>query len=108
MASLKDTKTEGNLKAAFAVTLIVPDDLLAISTGDQPPASAETEKAVSDDLKTTAHAPDFHPRQPDTLTTWLRLHSYAYLHLFCARTHLTHHRLPWEPATTTPPTRRYS
>ncbi|WFE97235.1 transposase [Micromonospora sp. WMMD987] len=55
-------------------------------------------------LKTTAHAPDFHPRQPDTLTTWLRLHAYAYLHLFCTRTHLTHHRLPWEPTTTTTPT----
>lgn len=52
-------------------------------------------------LKTTAHAGDFHPRHPDTLTTWLRLHAYAYLHLFCARTQLTHHRLPWEPATPT-------
>ncbi|ABP55934.1 hypothetical protein Strop_3503 [Salinispora tropica CNB-440] len=48
-------------------------------------------------LKTTAHASDFYPRQPDTLTTWLRLHAYAYLHLFCARTQLTHHRPPWDP-----------
>ena len=55
-------------------------------------------------LKTTAQAPDFHPRQPGTLTTWLRLHAYAYLHLFCARNHITGHRLPWEPATTTTPT----
>lgn len=52
-------------------------------------------------LKTTAAAGAFHPRQPATLTTWLRLHGYAYLHLFCARTNLDHHRLPWEPATTT-------
>lgn len=52
-------------------------------------------------LKTTARAGDFHPRLPDTLTTWLRLHAYAYLHLFCARAHISHHRLPWEPATAT-------
>jgi hypothetical protein len=56
-------------------------------------------------LKTTAKATDFHPQQPRTLTTWLRLHALAYIELFLARPHVADPLLPWErrPAHTLTP-----
>lgn len=49
-------------------------------------------------LKTTARIGAFHPMQPGTYTTWLRLHACAYLQLLAARGQVAGHRLPWEPA----------
>jgi hypothetical protein len=47
-------------------------------------------------LKTNAGIGGFHPVEPTTYTTWLRVHALAYAQLFLARDHIDHVRLPWE------------
>jgi hypothetical protein len=46
--------------------------------------------------KSTAAIRDFRPQQPESFTTWLRVHVAGYVQLFIARARVAHRPLPWE------------